>query len=136
MKKIIYVFVLFSFLRGVNTFPNSNPIEYLEPLPGAVFVNPGTGIIIRPFSKLSAGILNKKNLISVNASKSGVHKGKIIETSNGREILFQPFNPFELTDTVSVVLDASLTDNSKPYKYQFFIKKEEFKNFTFTFHPE
>ena len=101
------------------------PLQYLDPIPGATYVNKETSIIIKPYFLPAKSSINDKNIISVNASKSGVHNGNLILSSDGQVIIFKPFSRFELGDTVFVKLSSKLTNNSYVYNYYFVIKSRE-----------
>jgi hypothetical protein len=123
MKKIgLFILGLFLILPQF-IFPKEIPVKYLSPVPDSKYNNTGTNIIIgtdRVFNENNAGII-KKNIV-VLGSASGLHDGDVVLTADKRTIIFKPYKPFEYSETVSVNIGTSVTGESKPYGYVFYIK--------------
>jgi hypothetical protein len=80
-------------------------VVYTSPVPGARYVRPGTGLIVRLDRELdAAGAI----AFRVTGSRSGLHDGRAMLARDRRTLLFQPARPFEWGESVEVALDSTL----------------------------
>ena len=122
MKKLLLLLLIFVF----NSLHSQTiPFQYLDPVPGANYVNKETCIIIKPYFTPARGLSADNNVISVIASKSGVHKGRINYSADGKAVIFKTYGNFQLGDTVFVKIGTMLTNNRKSYNYFFLIKSQQ-----------
>ena len=87
-------------------------LEYISPVPGSKYVSPDTKILIRPGNVLSQAAINN-SLISVTASLSGHHSGKLTLSDDSRTLIFSPDNPFLANEDVTVILNNGLLAQSE-----------------------
>lgn len=115
MKKIYLVLAFMILISDLNA-----KIIYLSPSQNAKYVSLENNIIIGFDETVKSSDLN--SLITVTGSLSGNHEGKITIVENGKKILFKPFQPFVLNETVEVRLNNIKTafnkSNSLTYSFQ------------------
>lgn len=109
MKKtgaILLVFVMTILLSAQNReeIYRAYGYNFISPLPGSSLLNPGNNIIVRYKSQLVRQKI-QDNFITVTGSKSGNHEGRLILSDDNRTLVFNPYLPFELGETVSVKLN-------------------------------
>jgi hypothetical protein len=96
--------------------------QYLSPLPNTILVQPGTDIIIRQGNEIDESTLNE-DFIEIRGSKSGIHKGKIDIANDNKTLIYKPFVPFSLGETVKVFIRKGIKEQNGEYlipiKYQF-----------------
>jgi len=132
MKKILYllfcVHLLCSCLYS-QTIPQY--FKYIEPLPGAKYVNKETNIIIRPYESIDKGSLHHNRAISLTGSSSGECSFSIVKSDDKQTIILKPNRLFMLGETVTVNFSPiikSLNGKSiEPFSYNFEIKSREIK---------
>ena len=93
-----FIFSLLGFFTLIISNIFSQNVQYISPYPKSCYNMENTNIIIGYDSEL-----NKSNIhLNVYGTLSGFHWGRIIFTSNNRKLLFQPYTPFVLGETVYV----------------------------------
>ena len=124
--KIISVLILsgsfyFSFgVRKSNYLNKSEIIKqtqsvkviYTSPLPGALYVNARSNIIIRTRELIDPASVNTPSLFVVIGSISGEHLGSIILADDQRTVIFKPSVEFKPGEMVSVKVNDGLLTNS------------------------
>ena len=118
----ILIFILFSSLL---LFSQDIPVQYLSPLPESKYNNKETNIIISSNRTADKNIIGNKGNITVEGSISGLHKGEVLIASDGRTIIFKPFKPFSLSETVHVKLSSRITGKPGSFEYKFYVKDKE-----------
>ena len=83
-------------------------IVYTSPVPGARYVRPGTGLIIRLDRELSPDAAGSVISFRVTGSRSGPHQGSTTLARDRRTVLFHPARAFEWGETVEVMLDSAM----------------------------
>ena len=130
MKKTgtVLFFFLFSILllaQSVSETYRNIGYNYISPRPGSLLINPTNNIIIRSVYDLDIRKI-QNNFITVKGSKSGNHSGKLILSDDNKTLVFYPTIPFELGETVMVILNkGSFSKNSielEEYSFSFRIK--------------
>jgi hypothetical protein len=100
-------------------------IIYVQPVQNAKYVSTENNIIIGFDEEIISTDLN--SLITVTGSKSGVHQGKIFLAEDGKKLIFTPYTPYVLNETVEVNIDGLRTsrasDNKLRYTFQTQTKK-------------
>lgn len=77
-------------------------LEYLSPRPGAMHVQPGATIIVRYADGTASG--RPLPLARVQGARSGVHLGRWVVSDDGQTFIFEPHEPFQPGENVSVEL--------------------------------
>lgn len=94
---------------GASTLaPVTRPPEFVSPLDGARYVNPGTTLIVRPGGVLDPTFPLDPGLFTVVGSESGVHAGRVELSDHRDAVLFVPDAPFARGETVTYRLNAEL----------------------------
>lgn len=78
----------------------SSAFSYVSPLPNAANVPSRTTLIFRPLAPLAQSDWTAE--VSVTGEKSGVHAGEWIRSTDGRTVIFKPYERFHAGETVSV----------------------------------
>ena len=118
-------YVLLLFLLSVIFNNAQAKVIYTDPVKNATHVSIDNGIIL----SFDGTILNSGSgsSMTVTGSISGEHSGESVITSDGKSLLFKPFQPFEFNETVSVNLSglktSSSSDNNILYSFQTQMKK-------------
>lgn len=116
MKTIILLIVL---LFAGNNLSKAKVI-YSDPVNNAQYVSIENNIIFTFDGNITSSDLS--SLITVTGSKSGVHTGNIVITSDNRTMLFKPHQPFQFNETVTVSLENLRTSggtvNNKIFSFQ------------------
>jgi len=101
------------------------PYQYVSPKPNSIMVSNETNIILRHSNKLQESTINQ-NLITVVGSLSGFHTGDFLLTDDEQTIVFNPHNPFQYDEvvTVSVQQGMKTNTNSDVPEYSFSFKTE------------
>ncbi len=96
--------------------------DYVSPLPNSKMVSPENNIIIRSHTKLSRQQI-RNNFISVTGSNSGNHEGKLILSDDNKTLIFKPYNPYMLGETVYVKTNngsvSTNGSNLNEFRFQF-----------------
>jgi hypothetical protein len=131
MRKIVCFFaVIFMFSSLLNTlFALDSPyFTYLEPAPGAKYINKECTIMLKPSGLIMKSSITDKSLL-VTGTKSGNHSGEIIKSDDNSTLIFKPFTAFELGDVVTVKLNENIKTAAgkgiEPIEYSFIIKSSE-----------
>jgi Arylsulfotransferase (ASST)/Bacterial Ig-like domain/Dockerin type I domain len=109
-------------------FDLSAKVIYVEPVRNAKYVSVKNNVIIGFDEKIVSSDLN--SLITVTGTLSGTHNGKIIVTSDGKKLIFQPEHPFVYNEQVEVKLNHLKTlfvsNNSLKYSFRTKVTKVDF----------
>ena len=105
LKVVLITFLMSALLINAQDI-NTKRFQYLSPVPGSNLNSPETNIIIRLGDTFSNA--NIANCLSVLGNKSGLHKGKVILTEDGRTLIFKPENEFTAGEIVTVRLGSNL----------------------------
>lgn len=89
--------------------------QYRSPLPDSKLLSRETNIIFSHSEFIDQSSLSVNNLITLTGSQSGLHKGELILSDDGKTIVFNPYQPFAAGEVVSVLLGKGIkTINGKP----------------------
>ncbi len=117
-----YLTLILSLFFTSLLLANFSGVNYVEPKPGAKYVNLETSIIIHPESKYMK-LINLSNFdIQVYGSKSGMHTGKLILSDDGTTIIFKPDMTFSLGEKVTVNFKIP---TQQRIIYEFYTKEKE-----------
>jgi len=115
---VVFLFIIFNFSYSKNV------ITYLDPVPDAGYVSIGNNIVIG-FEKPTT--LSKDKLLKcifVNGTKSNMHTGSIIITSDNKKIIFTPDTPYQYGERIDITIKGELlkliSTNEKEYTYSFY----------------
>ncbi len=89
---------------------NNNKVKiiYTSPLPDSKYIKPQANIILRTDYFIDKASLSAPSLFKVVGSKSGIHSGTIILSSDGKTVIFKPNNLFSAGENVSVKISGGL----------------------------
>ena len=87
------------------------------PSPGALEVPSTTKIGITAAKPFDPSVASSRYW-TVTGSRSGIHTGTIVLSNDGRTAIFQPFVPFDIADTISVML-SSMSEDGTPLECSF-----------------
>lgn len=107
MKRLypgIFLVLLWTFSVTAQT---GEAWQYLDPKPGAEYVNKETAIAIRQGEQLLAEN-NPANLIEVSGSVSGEHAGSAVFSTDQKTVIFRPGVPFVPGEKVTVSVAPGL----------------------------
>lgn len=95
-------------VAGINN--KEKPVRpiYISPLPGSKYIKPQTNIIIRSKSLIDAADIHNSSILQAKGSVSGLHKGKINLSDDGRTIVFLPYTPFTPGEKVSIRINKGI----------------------------
>lgn len=108
---IILCFLFFGWPTSATWTASSEGTEkfqYLSPRPEARFVSPENNIIIRYGVMLDQNSISGNLPLHVRGSTSGYHSGQLVLSDDKRTILFKPFEPFNLGESVIVELNEGV----------------------------
>lgn len=116
------------FLWGTSSGQSRNTeyFQYISPLPGSRMVSPHNNIIIRQGEVIERSSEITTDLITVNGSESGIHKGELILSDDSKTLVFNPERPFASGEIVEVELKGfEIIDRGKigPLKFHFTISQ-------------
>lgn len=117
-----YLFFIFLILTTSIIHANPKGLVYIEPKPGAKYVNLETSILIRPETKYMNLINISSFDIKVTGTKSGNHTGKLILSTDGTTIIFKPDKCFSLGEIVTVNFKIPTQQRTI---YEFYTKEKE-----------
>src|SRR5258706_9813218 len=136
MKKSILLIVFY--LIQSSLFSNIIPacISYLDPLPGANYVEPGTSIIIKPVSAI--GSFQKEFILKVNGSKSGIHECKVIISDDNETLIYKPITKFSPGENITVSFSDNGGNNKvrHNFSYTFNVSSENVSSFDPVYHNQ
>ena len=81
----------------------SENYQFISPIPGSSLHLPETSIIIRQGDSIDRSTL-ANNKLEVTGSRSGIHQGDLILSSDTKTLIFKPYNPFIFGEEVIVKL--------------------------------
>jgi hypothetical protein len=85
-----------------------NEPQYLNPLPGAELVSPGSTITLRTGDLVARDSISDQQF-NVTGSQSGVHPGQAILADDGKTVIFKPDQPFVPGEVVGVTIQEGIT---------------------------
>ena len=122
LSLVLFLLMLGPFIKIFAQSGNKENYQYLSPLPNTILVQPETDIIIREGNEIDPSTL-KETFIEVRGSKSGIHKGKMDIANDSKTLIYKPYIPFSLGETVKVFIREGIRKlNGKsliPLEYQF-----------------
>ena len=80
---------------------------YLSPVPGSSMVRIWNNVIVRLGEAIDESTVSSDRLV-VTGSTSGLHVGSFELSDDGETLVFTPFTPYELGETVEVVLQSGV----------------------------
>ena len=123
------IFIILQFLFYNNIHSQSLFLEnyqFISPIPGSSLHLPETSIIIRQGDLIDRSTLDNYKVIAIG-SKSGIHQGKLILSSDIKTLIFKPYSPFALGEEVTVRLNTGILTYSgielAPIQYAFRISE-------------
>ncbi|MEJ2636436.1 MAG: aryl-sulfate sulfotransferase [Calditrichia bacterium] len=122
-KLIIMLIINLFFTQFAFSAKTSVPYQYLSPVPGSENNMRECTIIIRPGEYIDPGSLSSPDLIQVTGTKSGQISGKLILSTDGKTVIFDPnqkFNPNEVINVkIGNLLIASGGNQTPAYEFSF-----------------
>ncbi|HET9952663.1 MAG TPA: hypothetical protein VFS09_12800, partial [Candidatus Eisenbacteria bacterium] len=104
--------LLLAFVPAVSlaTPPDRTQSRFQDqyPAPGAKYVSPETGIMLRPGGAVDLGGMPSEDILDVRGSLSGAHRGRLVVAEDGETILFEPDASFLPGEVVQVRLRPGL----------------------------
>ena len=125
MKLFGTLLLLIFILIPVNSHSQSNikSINYLSPVSNSQYVKRQTGIIIKTGDYFNVSAAKIPGVITVSASRSGLHNGKLILSEDNKTLIFKPEKIFDFAETVCVKINKGLKTNTgkavQPLSYYF-----------------
>ncbi|MGB5896235.1 MAG: aryl-sulfate sulfotransferase [Ignavibacteriaceae bacterium] len=109
---------LFIFI-SVEALTQEKPslITFIHPKPGAEYVTPQSGILIKFSNNYKNNLKSSDFHFSVFGEKSGLHNGETIVSDN--TIIFKPSSIFKTSEKIFVSFIARLTDWNDSLKFSF-----------------
>ncbi|MBN1481344.1 T9SS C-terminal target domain-containing protein [candidate division KSB1 bacterium] len=104
-------------LSKVNAFKLPAGITYLHPIPESHLNSNETTLLLK-YQESGSNILNTK--FKVIGSDFGQYTGRIFLAKNKRTVIFEPDNPFQPGETISVTIQSPMR---APFSYDFYISK-------------
>ncbi|MBA3647603.1 MAG: aryl-sulfate sulfotransferase [Chitinophagales bacterium] len=96
----------------ITTVALQAQFAYISPVPGSLYHDPATGIILRNGNTLNRSLLNSKTLFHVTGSISGLHNVMVKLAEADKSILLQPDVPFIEGETVTVQIADGITTSA------------------------
>src|SRR6185295_8745087 len=96
-----FIFIAMTLCRSLIA---SAQFTYISPMPGSIYHNPETNIILKATDKVDATLLVPQ-AVSISGSLSGSHACNIILSDDQKTILIYPAHPFSENETVAVSTD-------------------------------
>jgi hypothetical protein len=104
------IFILIQFLFYNDLYSQSLSIEdyqFISPIPGSSLHLPETSIIIRQGDLIDRSTLDNYKVMAIG-SRSGIHQGNLILSSDMKTLIFKPYSPFMLGEEVTVSLKSGI----------------------------
>ena len=116
----LLVLPLFAFASGEGIPPLA---AYLSPVPGSINNSSKTNIIFRSRQPLAPLNRSQGSVMSVTGSLSGEHYGAAVISDDGETLVFEPFEPFALSEDVHVSVTSAIRtmhgDALGPFSFSF-----------------
>jgi hypothetical protein len=110
MNKIITTLLILVII--ITTSGNLfSTVIYLDPKPGAKYVSINNSIIIGLDQTINESHLNNISL-NIRGTKSGVHTGRLLLSSDKKSIIFKPDNAFSASEEVKINVRSNLSQIS------------------------
>ena len=100
--------ILFSFITLQVFAQQEDEYQFISPVPGSELNSRESTIIIRDGRFVKQASLDTPNLIEVIGNSSGLIKGDLIVSTDGKTIIFKPSQKFAPGETVFVTLNKGL----------------------------
>jgi hypothetical protein len=111
-KLLIRFLLVFAFLPLQRNVPaQAQIVQYLCPAPGSLYNPAGTTIAIRYGDLLDGSTVDGAKFV-VQGSLSGRHLGSAILADDRKTVIFTPYQPFTLGETVDVTVQAGLASTT------------------------
>ena len=132
MGKKLYLLIFFCFICSFSYSKTIPPyFKYLEPVPGAKYVNKETSIILKLSESVNKESIYLSGAISITGSLSGRCSFAIIKSTDAKTIILKPEKFFVLGETVTVnftsIIRTANGNNVQPFSCNFEIKTNEVK---------
>lgn len=105
-------------------------VIYLDPIPNSKYVSINNNLIIGTDAVISESSVGNLSIV-VTGSKSGIHSGDVILTSDKKRIIFKPYQRFMFDETVTVSITSQSNqirfNGSKSTQYIFHTEKSKIK---------
>jgi hypothetical protein len=100
------------FVLCTNVFASTHLTPtYQSPIAGSSDATPRSSIVVRPGPKLEQSSVGSESFL-VSGSQSGLHPGVVRLSDDERTIIFTPDNPFDLGESVLVMVQRGLMTQS------------------------
>jgi len=100
-------------------------LQQLSPVPGARWVRPETGILVRLVRPIHLDPVELAKSVEVVGAESGVHAGRAQVVADGRALVFRPERAFRAGERVDVSLSSGLLAGDgvagEPFAYSFVV---------------
>jgi len=108
VSNLIFVFILFLFYNNLypQTLSKEN-YQFISPIPGSYLHLPETSIIIRQGDLIDHSTIDNNKVMAIG-SRSGIHHGNLILSSDIKTLIFKPYSPFMLGEEVTVRLISGI----------------------------
>jgi len=114
------------------TFAFTDNYHYIDPLPGAKYVNTTSNIIIKPNENINIKSLKNPGAVMLSGSKGGVYDFNIITAQNGKTIILDPLNEFAYGESVTISFTSNIKltsgKNSNGFSYTFYTETSNLIN--------
>jgi hypothetical protein len=131
MRKFFYLFHCLFLCYSLAAKSPNQYFNFIDPLPGAKYINREACIIIKPGEQLQKYSLFDKKAYTLTGSISGPCQFNLIQSTDEKTIIIKPIQPFQFGENVKV----EFTDNIKTtygtgikaFSFSFAIKSNEVK---------
>jgi hypothetical protein len=106
--KAFFAAILFFLITSEVIAQEEENFQFISPVPGSEHNSRESTIIIRDGRFINQSSLEIPNLIRVVGDKSGVMPGDIIISTDGKTVIFKPYQVFQPDETVQVNLNEGL----------------------------
>ena len=106
--KPFFAVILFFLITSEVIAQEAESFQFISPVPGSELNSRESTIIIRDGRFINQSSLETPNLIRVVGDKSGVVPGDIIISTDGKTVIFKPYQIFQPDETVQVTLNEGL----------------------------
>ena len=101
----MFLLLFILLFAGLSPAQNSNieMYQFISPLPGSKLIMPENNIIIRQGDIIDLSTLDNDKVMVIG-SRSGIHQGNLILSSDIKTLIFKPYIPFVFGEEVTVKL--------------------------------
>lgn len=125
---IIFIFIQILFYKNLYSQTSiKENYQFISPIPGSSLHLPETSIIIRQGDFINRSTIANSKVMAVG-SRSGIHQGNLILSSDMKTLIFKPYSPFMLGEEVTVRLISGMLTYSGielvPIQFSFQISEQ------------